>query len=270
MGLPRVFRGLMRWGSYVADAARYVGRNRSCTASVGVSRGARPDKISGAVEPRYRTLAVALVPQPQQMPPPAFDKGELQRIFADVIRHYPYEAFGFTQPNQRGAQFNNGPDDVVEFRPAAFQIQTKMDGPDLLTGPMASDKVAKIFKIAAERLKVAAFLQCHIQIIASVDAPDEDAKQFVAERLLHDIEQSDELGPDYFAGGVRFRRLVPPPPGEDSLSVEPDVNDNSLLYIDFQMARLAATGPIALDQASSWIGEAFDFVGGPTMRLLSR
>src|ERR1700686_2672532 len=40
-GPPRAFRGLMRWDSYVADAAQYVGRNRSCTASAGVSRGAR-------------------------------------------------------------------------------------------------------------------------------------------------------------------------------------------------------------------------------------
>ncbi len=222
------------------------------------------------MEPRYRTLMVALVPQPRQMPPPAFDKDELQRIFADVIRHYPYQAFGFTAPNQRGAQFNNGPNDLVELRPAAFQIQAKMDGPDLLTGPMASDKVVKIFKIAAERLKVEAFLQCALQIIASVDAPDKDAKKFIAERLLHDTEQAAELGPDYFAGGVRFRRLVPPLPGEDNLSVEPDVNDNSLIYVDFQMARMAATGPITLDQMSAWIGEAFDFFSGPTIRLLSR
>jgi hypothetical protein len=38
----------------------------------------------------------------------------------------------------RGAQFSNAADDVVEIRPALFQVQAKMDGVDLLTGPMAS------------------------------------------------------------------------------------------------------------------------------------
>lgn len=221
------------------------------------------------MEPRYRSLNVTLAPQPRQMPPPAFDKDELQRIFAEVIRKYPYQAFGFT-PNQRGAQFNNGPDDLVELRPAVLHIQAKMDGPDLLTGPMAVAKVAKIFKISAERLKVEAFLQCGIVIVASVDAPDEDAKRFVAERLMHDVEQAAELGPDYYGAGVRFRRLVLPADGEDNLSIEPDVNDNSLIYVEYQMGRVATTGPILLDQVSSWIDEAFDFVSGSTMRLLSR
>ncbi len=221
------------------------------------------------MEPRYRSLTASLVPQPRQMPPAPFDKDELQRIFAEVIRHYPYQAFGFTT-NGRGAQFQNGPEDQVELRPAAFQIEAKMDGPDVLTGPMAAEKAAKIFKIAAERLKVEAFLHCAIKIVASVDAPDEDAKKFAAEQLLHDTEQAAELGPDYFAGGVRFRRLVEPQQGEDNLAVEPDINDNSLIYIDFQMMRVATTAPIPLDQMSTWISDAFDFLSGPTMRLLSR
>jgi 5'(3')-deoxyribonucleotidase len=70
---------------------------------------------------------------------------------------------------------------------------------------------------------------------------------------------------------VRFRKLVQPVPGaEDNLNIEPDVNDNSLLFIDFQMARVAMDRPISLDQTSEWVGEAFDFVSDPTMRLLAR
>lgn len=221
------------------------------------------------VEPRYRSLTVMLVPQPRQMPPPAFDRDELQRIFADVGRHYPYQAFSFTA-NNRGAQFHNGPEDAVELRPAAFQIDAKMDGPEPLTGPMAADKASKVFKIAADRLKIEAFLQCGIELEASVDAPNDDAKLFVAEQLMHDGEQASELGPDYYGGGVRFRRLVPPPPGEDNLTVEPDVNDNSLVFVSFNRTRIAATGPILLDQMAEWVSESFDFISGPTMSLLAR
>jgi hypothetical protein len=221
------------------------------------------------VEPRIKLLSVSLAPQPRQMPPPPFDRDELQRIFADVIRVYPYQSFNFT-PNGRGAVFSNGPGDAVELRPAQLQIDAKMDGPDLLTAPMASAKVAKIFKAASERLKVEAFLQCRVHVIASVNIPEGDAKKFVAERLQHDVEQAAELGPDYFAGGVRFRRLMPPQGGEENLTVEPDVNDNSQLYVEFDTVRGAIGGPIMLEQVSSWVDEALEFVAGPTIRLLSR
>jgi hypothetical protein len=214
---------------------------------------------------------VAVQPQPRQMPLPPFDKGDLQRIFADVGLKYPYEMFGYIFEG-RGAQFNNGPEDVVELRPALLRVQAKMDGSDLLTASMAEDKAMWILKTATERLKVPAFIQCAIQILASVSAPNDDAKHFVAERLMHDTEQAAELGPDYFGGGVRFRRIRQDTPGEDNLTVEPDLNDNSLVYLDHQRARLAMgpAEPFDLSQVSTWVNEAFEFLAGPTMQLLSR
>jgi hypothetical protein len=211
---------------------------------------------------------VALVPQPRQMPPPPFDRDELQRIFADVIRHHPYQSFEFIFDG-RGAQFSNGEDDLVELRPALLRVQAKMDGPDLLPAPSAAEKSDRILKIATERLQLGSFLQCAIQIIASVDAPNEDARTFVAEHLLRDANQAAELGPEYFGGGVRFRRLRPEEGGEDSLSVEPNIHDNALVYLDHQVARVAVTGPLTLEQAATWTNDAFEFLAGRTMRLLS-
>jgi hypothetical protein len=222
------------------------------------------------MEPRYQSLVVALVPQPRQIPPPAFDTDDLQRIFSEVIRSYPYQSFEFMY-GARGAQFNNGPEDSVEIRPALFQVQAKMDGPDLLTAPMAESKAVRILKVASERLKVETFLQCAIQVVASVDAPGEDAKAFVAERLMHDGDQANELGPDYFGAGVRFRSIMADGTGENSLSIEPFLQDNTLVYLDHQIAHVAAKQPLAgLDQVSTWIGDAFEFLAGPTMRLLTR
>jgi hypothetical protein len=203
------------------------------------------------------------------MPLPPFDKGALQAVFAEVTETYPYQGFGFT-PNGRGAQFGNGPDDAVELRPALFQMLAKMDGPDVLTADLARAKAVRIFGIAAERLNVEAFLQCAIQIVASVDAPNTDAKTFVAEQLMHGRQQAVPLGRDFFAGGVRFRDLREPDrPDEDDLSIEPDVNNNSLLFVDYKTTRAAVTGPIDLEQVSSWTAEAFHFIEEPTMQLLS-
>lgn len=224
---------------------------------------------SDPVEPRYKSLMVALVPQPRQMPLPPFDKDELQRVFADVIRHHSYQSFEFIF-NGRGAQFQNDEGDYVELRPALCRVQAKMDGADVLTGPMAEKKVIQILRIAADRLKIEAFLQCGIQVVASVDAPGGDARKFIAEQLLRDAEQAAELGPDYFGGGVRFRKLRHEDGGEDDLSVEPDVNDNSLVYIRHRIDRNAITAPIGLDQVSGWIDEGLDFVTGPTMQVLSK
>ncbi len=221
------------------------------------------------MEPRYKSLTVSLVPQPRQLPPPAFDKADLQKVFADIIPTYPYRAFEFIY-NDRGIQLNNGPEDTVEIRPALLQVQAKMDDVEVLLYSMAAKKALKILKIASERLHIDGFLQCAIQIQAFVDAPDDDATTFMAGRLLHGAEQADVLGEGYFGAGVRFRRLKE---GEDSLSVEPTVHKHgskgASLLVNHQIGRAATTGPIGFDQVSTWIDEGFDFVNDRAMRLLS-
>jgi hypothetical protein len=224
------------------------------------------------VEPHYKSLTVSLVPQPRQLPPPAFDKGDLQKVFADIIPAYPYRAFEFIF-NDRGIQLNNGPEDTVEIRPAMLQVQAKMDDVDVLVSEMAEKKALKILKIASERLHIDGFLQCAIQIMALVAAPQEDATGFMAGKLLQGSEQADLLGEGYFGAGVRFRRLQEDNSGEDALSIEPTVeeygsNGDSLL-IHHQATRAAITAPLEFGQVSTLIQEGFDFVNDRTMRLLS-
>lgn len=221
------------------------------------------------MEPRYKSLTVALVPQPRQMPPPGFDKDELQRIFSEVIRHHPYQAFEFIFDG-RGAQFSNGEEDVVELRPALFRIQARMDGPEVLPAGSAVEKVERIFKIASESLQQEGFLQGAVQIVAFVDAPGGDAPGFVADHLLKDGEQAKVLGPEFFGGGVRFRRLRPEEGGEDSLSIEPSVQDNSLVFLEYQVNRAAMAAPLMLSEAVTWTSDGLDFLAGPTIQLLSR
>jgi hypothetical protein len=219
------------------------------------------------MEPRYKSLMLALQPQPREIPPPPFPQDKLQEIFAEVIRHHSYQSFGFT-PNGRGALFKNSDDDVVELRPALLRVAAKMDSDDVLTSGAAQEKAMRIVKIAAAHLKIEAFLQCAVQVIGSMDAPGGDARAFLGGHLLRNNEQASTLGDGYFGGGVRYRCLYPGE-GEDNLSVEPDVNNNSLIFLAHHKERAGVTGPITVDDAETWIGEAFDFLKGPTMALLS-
>ena len=225
--------------------------------------------LAAIMEPHYQSLTVALVPQTWTSPPDPFDKDELQRVFSEVIRHHPYQAFEFIFDG-RGAQFSNGEDDLVELRPSLVRVQAQMDGPEVLPARSAAEKADRIFKIAAERLNLGGFFQCGIQIIAFVDAPEGDAQAFVADHLLKDGAQAEILGPSFFGGGVRFRRLRPDEGGDDSLSIEPSVRDNSQVFLEYVVNRSALTGPITLPEVATWTESALDFLAGPTIQLLSR
>lgn len=212
------------------------------------------------------------------MPLPPFDRDALQRVFSDLVHRYPYQAFGFT-PNGRGAIFQNGPEDAVELRPAEFKIQIKLDGAEPLYASTAEQKVSVILGLAGEHLGVETFLQGGVQIIAHAAVPgnEPDAKAFVASHLMKSNVQAEHLGEGYFAGGVRFRRVDDDADstqgadnaGEDSLAIEPFLQDNTLVYLDYQLSRVAVQGPITLDHLSSWITESFAFLSGPTMSLLA-
>ena len=223
------------------------------------------------MEPLLKSLMIQLGPQPRQMPPAPLDHEHLQRIFSEVIRAYPYQSFAFT-PDQRGAVFANGPEDQVELRPAQLLIQTRLDGPEPLGGDGAQRKAMTILKAACSRLEMEHFLQCGIEIVALAAVPGNspDAKVFVAENLMHDADQADALGPNYFGAGVRFRRLEPEESGEDSVAIEPYLQDNAMLYLDHQKARVARERPIELNHVSEWISDGFDFLTGATMTLLTR
>lgn len=224
------------------------------------------------MQPHFKTLAVAVVPQPREMPLPPFQTDDLQRVFADVSRTYPYQAFEFIF-DRRGAKFSNSEEDFVELRPALLQTVIEMDGQDVLTSDLAQTKAAKILRIASERLDIPAFLQFNIQTIALVQSADSDAdaKRFVAERLMAGLKHFDELGHGYFGGSVTFRRIHEDGQGEDSLSIEPFMVDNSRLFLHHQVTRVGQGGPVeSLDPIEHWVAESFEFLSGPAMRLLER
>ena len=222
------------------------------------------------MEPLYKSLAVQLGPQPNQMPPEPLGRDDLQAIFSEDIDKYPYQSFGFT-PDSRGAVFHNGPEDTVELRPAQFRIQAKLDGQEPLGGETAERKVMRVLRIAGTRLELETFLQAAIEIVALAAVPggDPDAKAFVAGHLMADDSHPKILGPRYFGGSMKFRSIEQDQSGEDSLRIEPFMMDNRYVYIEHQVIRVALQQPISLDNLSTLITEAFEFCAGPTMKLLT-
>ena len=221
------------------------------------------------MEPLFKNLVVQLVPQLRQMPPAPLDPNDLQWIFSEVRRHYAYQQLAFT-PDQRGAIFQNGPDDAVEVRPAQLQIQAKLDGPEPLVASTAQKKVMTILKAICTRLEMEAFMQCAIKTVALAAVPgkDPDAKAFVSTKLMKDVEHATVLGHVYFGSGIRFTKLKDDNSGADVVSIEPYLEDNALILLDLQKARGAVQEPIRLDHVATWIEEGFDFLSGSMMKLL--
>lgn len=218
------------------------------------------------LEPSFKALVVAIVPQPRQIPPPPFQQEDLQKLFVEITRDYPYQQFSFTPG---GAQLMNAPGDLIAIQPGLVQAQIVIDPAFTTNRSAAMDKTVTILKRTFDRLKIEGFLQCGIKVVAHIPLSGEqsDAKEFLSTRLMPAVDP-DDLAPGFFAGGVKYRRLAE---GEEAnLLIEPFVHDNHFLFIDYDVARTAATGLMQdLDHLANWIDDSFSFVAGPTMNILS-
>jgi hypothetical protein len=216
------------------------------------------------MEPLFRNIVVGLVPQARQMPPAPFEREELQRTFFDVNRAKAYSQFSFL-PGDSGAQLMNNPTDRLVITPTLIQFFGAVDS----TAGRAREECIEVLGKVAERLRLEQFVQGAVDVTAHVPAPGArpDARLFVKEQLLGGKDHADELGAEFFAGGVKFRRAAGEQPTRDeNLSVEPLVADNNYLWVNYNVQIFE---PISgLDAVATWIEEAFDFVSGPAMSIL--
>lgn len=216
------------------------------------------------MEPLFQQLIVGLIPQPTSVPPKPYGREPLQRVFGDISRDHPYQQMAFAQGDV-GAQFSNGPQDVVLVGPDLIQVQTPV-----MSAEAAREKVDRIQTVISERLQLNAYLLGGIKVIAHVAAPGQapNAVAFVSEQLMQVGEQADNLGAGFFAGGIKYRRIDQPnePGREDVLLIEPFVHDNGFLFIDYDVQRRQPFQ--GLGDLSGWIDDAFSFVRGPTIEIL--
>lgn len=213
-----------------------------------------------AMEPLFRQVVIGMVPQPRQLPPPPFSPDDLQRAYFDVSKEHPYQQFQFL-PGDAGAQFLNSPDDGIVVQPGLIQVRHVVAS----TPEVARERCGAIVRLLAKRLGLSVFLATGIKVVAHVPALM-PARSFIADRLMQNADHLDELGPDFFAGGVKYRSLASAGQPEETLLIEPFIHDDNFLYVDYDVQR---PQPFELrDQISTWLDEAFGFVRGPAMRLL--
>ena len=218
------------------------------------------------MEPLFALLTVGLVPQPTQVPPKPFDREDLQKVFFDVSRDFPYSQFGLL-PGDQGAQFVNPPSDRVLLQPQLLQVLSPIGSAGgETTAERAREKAIAVLGSATERLRIQQFLGCGIKIIANVPAPDGGARDFVATRLFSQAEHTDLLGSGFFGGGIKALRLDDNNAKVEVLLIEPLLLDDHYIYVDYDVQRNI---PISsLEQLSDWIDGAFRFVSEKTMMFL--
>jgi hypothetical protein len=213
------------------------------------------------MQPLFRHLVIGLAPQPRTVPVTPFDREELQRAFFDVNRVRPYSQFTFL-PGDSGAQFINGPQDRIVITPSLIQMFGVIDS----TAERARQVAVDSLEAVAERLKLERYHQTGIEVEAHVPAPGErpDAAAFVREHLLRGSTHAEELGADFIAGGVKYRRMSAA--RDENLLIEPLVADNNFIFVDYHIQIIESiTG---LDAVAEWVNDAFSFVSGPTMSIL--
>jgi hypothetical protein len=211
------------------------------------------------MDPLFRAVVVGLVPQPQQIPPPPFAPEDLQRAYFDVSREHAYQQFQFL-PGDAGAQFLNSPEDGLVIQPGLIQFRSVIDS----TPEVARERTLSIMRVLTKRLEVLSFLQVGIKIVAHVPVQG-SARSFIADRLMRGTERIEELGPGFFAGGVKYRNIEQTPPQEEVLLIEPFVQDDNFLFVDYDTQR---PQQFELDQLAGWLDDGFSFVRGPAMDLL--
>lgn len=205
-----------------------------------------------------------MVPLPTQVPPAPFAQADLQRLYTEITRDYPYSQFQLL-PGGAGATIMNTPGDLVLVQPGLVQVQAVID----LTPEGVREKATTILTRVFDRMRLQHFINCGIKIVCHATTPGDDAKAFVSERLMRGAEQADELGPDFFCGGVKFRRIREG--CEENLLIEPFVHDNKLIFTDYDIGRTPTVQPFSdVGEVSGWIDEAVDFVRGPMKDLLER
>jgi hypothetical protein len=211
----------------------------------------------------YQQIVLGLFPQPTQIPPQPFDKEALQRAFLDLTGDYTYQQFVFT-PNGGAQVLGATPDDGITIEPGLIQVRT----PVAMTKELAATKVTTVLASVCKRMDIQAFVSGGMKVIAHAPIPTgyEHAQQFVGEKLMHSEAHPAELGPKYFAGGVKYRSIDNEARREENLLIEPLIRDPVFLFIDYDVQRAEQLKGTAV--LSQWLDDAFGFIDGNVRRLL--
>lgn len=154
----------------------------------------------------------------------------INRIWADVVKVYPYQALQMEPSGKGGAFVGSSPEDVVVIQPPLIQVRALVDeDPKGMAG--VGERVAYVFRTIAHHLGGPPPQNLGVKVVYLATAPGHDAPAFVRAELVKGDEDIRSL-----AGGleasVSVKIMMHSPEVAYTLVIEPRLGDPTLLYLD--------------------------------------
>ncbi len=184
-------------------------------------------------------------------PPGVPDRDRLNRVWAELSGRQDYRQFTVTGD---GAQFvGASSDDAVVIQPPLLQVRSSAR----LGAQNAADEAQVAIKTVAKHMGWAQFFNLGIKHVYHATAPNNDARSFVLQQLLHADPSAHgvlERGGSFW-GGVKYGA---PAPDNSSYTIviEPLLANNQFLFLDLDAQ---FPGPVDPDRITDKAGEAHDY-----------
>ena len=192
-----------------------------------------------------------------------FDR--LNHIFGEIAAMFAYRTFQSGPEGESAQIFGATPHQVVSIQPGLIQVQEPIE----LSPEKATEKVQRVFSIAAKHLSVTQILGFGIKWIAHMPINSKDARAFVIDQVY---KQSDQVLEVLGLGGRQWlgmKYVAQDPLGQKQFTVviEPFLADETHLYIDVD----ANFGPgVELGEIKAKADEVLDYIRVPVKQYLEK
>lgn len=184
-------------------------------------------------------------------PPGVPDRERLNRVWGELSARQDYRQFTITGD---GAQFAGASaDDALVIQPPLVQVRSSAR----LGAQNAADEAQVAIKAVAKHMGWTQFFNLGIKHVFNATAPNNDARTFVMQQLLHADESAHgvlERG-GMFWGGVKYGAAAADNTAYTVL-VEPLIADNQYLFIDLDAQ---FPGPIDPDRITDKAADVHDY-----------
>jgi len=163
-----------------------------------------------------------------QAPGPQITRDTINRIWAEVVKTYPYSSLQF-EPSGTGAAFlGTGPEDVTLIKPPIVQVRDIVE----LGVAQSASKITSILKTVAHHVSgPTGPLNLGIKIVYHVPAPAGSAVDFILSEMIKGGDDVQAL-----AGAMRSEAsvtfLLSTPEVQYTLAIEPLRADPTYVYVD--------------------------------------
>lgn len=193
---------------------------------------------------------------------PKIGARQLTSLYTALAEQYSYRALQMTDKAD-GCQIAGATQgDFVSVQPPIIQFAENLES--VLSLDAVGDKAMVVMKTITDTLRQPLF-NLGIRLIYFVPAPDSDPAAFVRTRLAADLAtRAAGLGPNPLWMGVKLLIQNPTPPTY-TVTIEPSVQDQKMIYVDVDAQFQTAVDPLLL---KTQILSVEQYCMGPVRELL--